>query len=150
MKTTKMLTAGMLLCSMLFVGCKSNKEAHNAAYERAKARQEAQQTTAPSQKETIEVVQKSDVKEASEAIQIITGTANGTYGVVIGSFLNRTNAENLQKRMINNGYPQTVLAQNEKLMFRVIVAFFNNKPDAQEMVKKLKSDYPDAWILIKE
>ena len=150
MKTSKMLMAGMLLCSMLFMGCKSNKEAYNAAYERAKAKQEAQQTTAPAQKETIEVVEKSDVKEASESIQIIAGVANGTYGVVIGSFINRTNAENLQKRMIDEGLPQTVLAQNEKLMFRVIVAFYNNKPDAQEMVKNLKSKFPDAWILIKE
>ena len=52
--------------------------------------------------------------------------------------------------MIGEGFPQTVLAQNEKLMFRVIVAFYNNKPDAQEMVKNLKSKFPDAWILIKE
>ncbi len=139
------------LAALALTGCKSNKEAYDAAYERAKARQEALEAEKqPAQNETIEVVEKSSIKEAAESLEIIGKASEGTYGVVVGSFINRTNAESLLKRMQEAGYPNTVLGQNEKLMYRVIVSFFQNKADAQELVKTLKKDFPDAWILIKE
>ncbi len=131
--------------------CKSNQAAYNAAYERAKAQQEAAQQAEPGKQESIEVVEKSSIKEASENIEILDKSkANGNYGVVIGSFINRTNAEGLQKRMIEQGYSQCVLGQNDKLMYRVIVAFYPVKADAQAKVRELSKDFPDAWILIKE
>ncbi len=131
--------------------CKSNQAAYNAAYERAKAQQEAAQQAEPGKQESIEVVEKSSIKEASENIEILDKSkANGNYGVVIGSFINRTNAEGLQKRMIEQGYSKCVLGQNDKLMYRVIVAFYPVKADAQAKVRELSKDFPDAWILIKE
>lgn len=142
---------GCLLTLMLiFASCKSNQEVYNATYERAKAKQDATEATS-NQTENITVAEKSSVKEASEAIEIIGDAGNnGTYGVVIGSFINRTNAESLMKRMQDAGYKNAVLGQNEKLMYRVIVAFYTVKADAQAKVKDLNSEFPDAWILIKE
>ncbi|HPN47865.1 MAG TPA: SPOR domain-containing protein, partial [Bacteroidales bacterium] len=90
------------------------------------------------------------VKEAAEKIEVIgQDSENGPYGVVVGSFINRTNAENLRKKMVDQGY-NAVLGQNDKLMFRVIVAFYEVKADAQAKVRELSKDFPDAWILIKE
>ena len=51
--------------------------------------------------------------------------------------------------MVDQGY-NAVLGQNDKLMFRVIVAFYEVKADAQAKVRELSKDFPDAWILIKE
>ena len=150
---TRFLLAAACLCILGLTGCKSNQEAYNAAYERAKAKQDAIETEKAAQQptETIEVVERSGVKEASESLEIIgENGSQGVYGVVVGSFINRTNADNLMKRMQENGYPNTVLGQNEKLMFRVIVAFCGTKAQAQETVAKLKPQFPDAWILIRE
>lgn len=148
----------MLLCAtlMTLTGCKTNKEAFNAAYERAKAKQEvAEQTVAQpaaEQTEVVEVVETPvSVREASEAITIVDNKeVTGNYGVVVGSFINRTNAENLLKTMQGSGYPDAVLGKNAKDMYRVIVSFYSRKFDAQVEVNRLYAKFPDAWILIKE
>ncbi len=153
MKTRHLIIMGLSALAVSFASCKTNQEAYNAAYERAKAQQEATREATPApQQETIDVVEKNTIKEASESIDIIgtEKTEKGSYGVVVGSFINRTNAEGLQKRMIESGYRNTVLGQNEKLMYRVIVAFYEVKTDAQAKVRELSSQFPDAWILIKE
>lgn len=151
MKTKNLMIAALACLAICFSSCKTNQEAYNAAYERAKAQQEAAQPVAPAQEESIQVVEKTNIKEASENIDIIGSNASkGSYGVVIGSFINRTNAEGLQKRMISGGYTNCVLGQNEKLMYRVIVAFYETKPEAQAKVRELAKEFPDAWILIKE
>lgn len=151
MKRNTLWILGMSLLALSFTACKSNQEAYNAAYERAKAQQEATQAPAAPAQEVIEVVEKPSIKEASENIEIIGKSSDtGHYGVVIGSFINRTNAEGLQKRMIEQGYSHCVLGQNDKLMYRVIVAFYEVKSDAQAKVRELSKEFPDAWILIKE
>ncbi|MCK9300793.1 MAG: SPOR domain-containing protein [Bacteroidales bacterium] len=142
---------GLLFAAALVLSsCKSNKEAYSATYERAKAKQEIQAQVNDEQDEQIEVIEKTGVKEAAEKIEVI-GLAgeSGPYAVVVGSFINRTNAENLRNKMIDQGY-KAVLGQNEKLMYRVIVAFYEVKADAQAKVRELSNDFPDAWILIKE
>lgn len=149
MKTMKKVIFAVSIISFL-TGCKANKEAYNATYERAKAKQETEVQASRNQ-ESISVVEKKDVKEAAETITLMDNvTVNGNYGVVVGSFINRTNAESLCARMKKAGYQNCVLGQNEKSMYRVIVAFYVNKPDAKAMVEKLKTEFPDAWILIKE
>lgn len=152
MKRNTLWMLGLSLIALSLTACKSNQEAYNAAYERAKAQQEAaQQAPAAPVQEVVEVVEKPSIKEASENIEIIgKSNENGNYGVVIGSFINRTNAEGLQKRMIDQGYSHCVLGQNDKLMYRVIVAFYEVKSDAQAKVRELSKEFPDAWILIKE
>lgn len=150
MKTIKKSLGLLLVALLVFGSCKSNKEAYSATYERAKAKQEVQAQVNNEQDERVEVIEKTGVKEAAEKIEVIgQALESGPYGVVIGSFINRTNADNLRKKMSDQGY-NAVLGQNEKLMFRVIVAFYEVKADAQAKVRELNKEFPDAWILIKE
>ncbi len=150
MKTIKKSLGLLFAVVLVLSSCKSNKEAYSATYERAKAKQEVQAQVNEEQNERVEVIEKTGVKEAAEKIEVIgLATESGPYGVVVGSFINRTNAENLRKKMADQGY-SAVLGQNEKLMFRVIIAFYEVKADAQAKVRELSKDFPDAWILIKE
>ncbi|MDR1645066.1 MAG: SPOR domain-containing protein [Tannerellaceae bacterium] len=72
------------------------------------------------------------------------------YSVVIGSFRNRTNATALKERMQYEGY-NTILAENELGMIRVIVSSSDNKSEVVRSRSSFKSKYypnfQDAWIL---
>jgi cell division protein FtsN len=72
------------------------------------------------------------------------------YNVVIGSFRNRTNATALKERMQYEGY-NTILAENELGMIRVIVSSSDNKTESVRSRNSFKSKYypnfQDAWIL---
>jgi cell division protein FtsN len=72
------------------------------------------------------------------------------YNVVIGSFRNRTNATALKERMQYEGY-NTILAENELGMIRVIVSSSDSKAEAVRSRSSFKSKYypnfQDAWIL---
>ena len=72
------------------------------------------------------------------------------YNVVIGSFRNRTNATALKERMQYEGY-NTILAENELGMIRVIVSSSDNKSESVRSRNSFKSKYypnfQDAWIL---
>jgi cell division septation protein DedD len=88
-----------------------------------------------------------------ESVTVVGGTSSiQQYNVVIGSFINRTNALSLTERMISNGYP-AVLVQNEKGMYRVIAATFDNKAAAaakrDDIKQKYLPEFQDAWILDK-
>jgi len=152
MKQKRIMIVLVSAAVLTLTGCKTNKEAFNAAYERAKAKQETVEQ--PAEEQVVEVVETTPtvVREASEAITIVDNKkeVTGRYGVVVGSFINRTNADSLLKTMIANGYPDAVLGRNAKDMYRVIVSFYSVKSDAQAEVGKLRSKFPDAWILVKE
>ncbi|MDL2322811.1 SPOR domain-containing protein [Bacteroidales bacterium OttesenSCG-928-A17] len=76
------------------------------------------------------------------------------FSVVVGSFLNRTNATSLKERMETQGY-KAFLAQNERGMYRVIIATFDNKADAADLRDQVKkryypNEFQDSWILEQE
>ena len=156
MKQTSLLIALTGLLLLALPSCKTNKEAFNAAYERAKAKQETVTPEAPAAEpaaeEVTEIVEEAaPLREAAETIAIVDNKeVNGRYGVVVGSFINRTNADNLLRQMQQNGYPDAVLGRNAKEMYRVIVAFYPEKIQAQDQVRTLRQKFPDAWVLIKE
>ena len=140
----------MLLLS--FSACKSKESAYKKAYDAAKAKevQDNQTTveeTTPVTKPTYNVATASVQKEKVTALD---GTGMKQFNVVIGSFLNKTNAVSLKDRMTKQGF-QSFLAQNERGMYRVIVATFSDKAGAvaeRERVKeKYYPDFQDAWIL---
>jgi len=85
-------------------------------------------------------------------VEQLTGVGVRRYSVVIGSFQNKTNAESLKNRMISNGY-NALLAQNEKEMYRVIVASFDTKEEAviarESFKQRFAPDFSDAWLLEK-
>ena len=73
------------------------------------------------------------------------------YNVVVGSFEDKEKALTLQTNLEKEGY-KPIIAQNEKGMYRVIIAGYNSGRLAYDMCKELRSKYPkrfgDVWILI--
>jgi len=153
MKSRIYLLWSLALVFMIsFNACKSKQSAYKAAYEAAKAKeiQDNQTTveeTTPVTKPTYNV---STASVQKEKVTVVDGTGMKQFSVVIGSFLNKTNAVSLKDRMTNQGF-STSLAQNERGMYRVIVASYGDKASAvaeRERVKeKYYPDFQDAWIL---
>jgi cell division septation protein DedD len=88
-----------------------------------------------------------------EKVTTVEGGNIHPYSVVIGSFVNRTNAVSLKERMQAKGY-SPVLAQNKDGMYRVIVATFNDRAGAIAEKDRVKDqfypEFQDAWLLEQE
>jgi len=68
------------------------------------------------------------------------------FNIIVGSFSVENNARNLAKSLQTN-YNALVVV-NEKGMFRVIIASFDNYYTAKDTLENsIKSKFPDAWIL---
>jgi len=148
-----------LLLSLAFVvllslnGCKSKESAYKAAYESAKAKESTDSAVEETTPVTKPAATASSATVQKEKVTAVDGAGIQQFSVVIGSFLNKTNAVSLKERMTNQGF-QAFLAQNERGMYRVIVATFGDKSSAvseRERVKeKYYPDFQDAWILDKQ
>ena len=155
---------GLTLCAaMVFTGCKSKDSAYREAYERAKAQEQQattdvtnQQTTtvvAPVQtQQTTTTVDHSDVRTIPGGITVVAGANLKAYSVVVGSFVNQTNAVGLMNTLNGRGYNATVVKTNETIKgqtgwFRVIASSFDYKDQAANSRDELKASYPGAWLL---
>ena len=155
---------GLALCAaMVFTGCKSKDSAYREAYERAKAQEQQattdvtnQQTTtvvAPVQtQQTTTTVDHSDVRTIPGGITVVAGANLKAYSVVVGSFVNQTNAVGLMNTLNGRGYNATVVKTNETIKgqtgwFRVIASSFDYKDQAAQSRDELKASYPGAWLL---
>lgn len=155
---------GLTLCAaMVFTGCKSKDSAYREAYERAKAQEQQattdvtnQQTTtvvAPVQtQQTTTTVDHSDVRTIPGGITVVAGANLKAYSVVVGSFVNQTNAVGLMNTLNGRGYNATVVKTNETIKgqtgwFRVIASSFDYKDQAAQSRDELKASYPGAWLL---
>ncbi|GAP72263.1 hypothetical protein SAMD00024442_28_39 [Candidatus Symbiothrix dinenymphae] len=88
-----------------------------------------------------------------EQLTSADGGAIQRYSVIIGSFINQTNAKSLKERMQFDGY-RPVIAQNKTGMYRVIIASFDSRSAAiaeRDRIKdKYEPDFDDAWLLESE
>ena len=132
--------------------CKPKQSAYKAAYDKAQEKSvEAPQeeSAAPAPRPRPE----SSASATKERVRVISGDDLRNFSVVIGSFTNKTNAEGLKSRMEADGF-RVVLAQNDRDMYRVIVASFNEKYDAAQERDRIKAkyapDFQDAWLLEKQ
>jgi cell division septation protein DedD len=152
MKSTGYLAGWVCVLAIALGGCKAKQSAYQKVYEAAQSRPTVYQaptapatpsyTPAPATPATPATFQ-------TERITAVDGRGIKQYSVVIGSFLSKTNAESLKDRMQKAGY-SPVLAQNEKGMYRVLVATFDSKSDAYSQRDAIKGRYPefgDAWLL---
>jgi len=146
-----------LLWSLAFVlllsfnACKSKESAYKAAYDAAKAKEiQDNQTVEETTPVTKPTYNTSTASVQKEKVTVVDGSGIQQFNVVIGSFISKTNAASLKDRMTNQGF-KAFLAQNERGMYRVIVASFSDKASAvaaRERVKeKYYPDFQDAWIL---
>jgi len=155
MKSKVYLLWGLTLALLLSINaCKPKESAYKAAYEAAKAKemQENQviETTPVSKPAT-----SSNVAVQQEKVTALDGAVIQQYSVVVGSFLNRTNAVSLKDRMANQGYNAFLALNEARGMYRVIVATFNDRARAAAERDRIKEKYypnefQDAWILDKQ
>ena len=162
MKKTLVLCIG--LCSaFVFTGCKSSESAYKKAYEKAQAQANTQQaeepqTTAPvvtplEQKPVTETTVMDNTDNAvvrQENFSVIGGPNVRSFGVVVGSFSLKANAEGLQNTLKNAGYDASIIYNSERNMYRVVATSFDNKNDAVRSRDALRSKYADAWLLFKK
>jgi cell division protein FtsN len=130
--------------------CKSKESAYKAAYEAAKEK-ETQDVTVSEVTPVNKPKSTLSSDSQREKVTAIDGSIR-QYSVVIGSFLNKTNATALKEKMSLQGF-HAFLAQNEKGMYRVIVATYDEKSSAVTEKARIKDkyypDFQDAWILEK-
>lgn len=153
------LILGMaILAAFAFVSCKSTESSYKKAYDKARQQEQAQQATAPVQVTPVvtpvqtvtPVVAQQQPEDNSdlrtESLTAVSGTLNA-YNVVCGSFKSLDNANNLCSTLKNKGY-SAIIAQNPATgMYRVIATSSSSKSDAVASRDKLRSTYPDAWLL---
>lgn len=155
-----MVLSAALCVAMAFTGCKSSESAYKKAYEKAKAQELAQQEAAAETETVAPVVTKAatettvvdnddNVRVSQESVSLINGSGLKAYSVVVGSFGVKANAEGLQQRLKEAGYDAQLVKNNAKNMYRVIASTFDNKSDAISSRNQMRSQYPDAWLLMK-
>lgn len=162
----------MGLCTLtLFTACKSQESAYKAAYEAARVNEtkdivvitpkeekvEPEQKTtpapAPKKEEPVVVEDNTPVRTISGGLDVIKGEPLRTYSVVVGSFMNQTNAEGLYNVLINQGYNARVIRTNETIKghtgwYRVAASSYDEKTQASGSRANLQSRFADAWLLL--
>jgi Sporulation related domain. len=69
------------------------------------------------------------------------------YHVVVGSFSKQENARGLQKTLKSEGN-NALIVVNEKGMYRVLIASFNDYNQAHSRIKQIAGRFADAWVLV--
>lgn len=155
-----MVFSAALCVALAFTGCKSSESAYKKAYEKAKAQELAQQQAAPQTETVAPVVEKpatettvyendDNVRVAQESVSLVNGSGLKAYSVVVGSFGVKANAEGLQQRLKEAGYDAQLVKNNAKNMYRVIAATSDSKSEAISSRNQLRSQFADAWLLMK-
>ena len=146
----------VLVCTLViaFDGCKTKQSAYKQAYEAAQTRPTVYDTPVTQPSKPVQVFEQQPVDQTNdrfqeERITVMDGRNLKQYSVVIGSFVNKTNAESLKNRMQAQGY-SPVVVQNEKGLYRVVVATFDTRAEATAQRNAIKNRFPefyDAWLL---
>ena len=161
MKKYSVLCAGLCL-AMAMTSCKTSESAYKKAYEKAKQYDTAQPAAPQPAIETAPVVAPVEAKPATEtqvvdnldnvsvrqeSVSLVSGSGLKSFGVVVGSFGVRANAEGLMQRLKDAGYDAQVVKNDEKNMYRVIASTFADKASAAASRDQIRASYPDAWLL---
>ena len=165
MKKYIVLCAGLCL-ALAMTSCKSSESAYKKAYEKAKqydtqtAQQQAAQTTyeepavvAPVQTRPANEVRRVDnydnVSVRQEKVAVVSGNGLKAYSVIVGSFGLLSNAEGLQQRLKGAGYNAQIVKNEDRNMYRVVAATFDNKSEAARSRDQFRAQeaYKDAWLL---
>lgn len=82
-----------------------------------------------------------------ERLIVMNGGTLYPYNVVCGSFDNIDEANNLRKTLIAKKYSAQVAQNPDTGKYRVIAASFDNYASVVQARDKLRSAYPNAWLL---
>ena len=145
----------MGLCTLaLFTACKSQESAYRAAYEAAKANESSETVTVvPQQQETTvtpvvttpvqePVVDNTPVRTIAGGLTVLKGEPLNQYSVIVGSFMNQTNAEGLYTTLVNRGYSARLVRTNETInghtgWYRVAASSYDNTAYAVDIKNPL-------------
>ena len=176
MKNPAILALSLCAVALFAASCKSQESAYRQAYERARAQEMNKPTQtvtiipqstqpqpvqpAPVQQPAAPVVQRTVVVEEDNTpvrtIQgekrVIDGEPLKAFSVVVGSFVNETNARGMMNTLRNRGYAARVMKTNETInghtgWYRVVASSFSSKGQAVQSKNSLRDTYPGAWIL---
>ena len=165
MKKTLFLALAVCFATAL-TSCKSKESAWQQAYNQATAAQTTDDNTVavapvnhdvtvtpvtPTQN-TNAAVNDPDVRTINGPLTVVSGNPLKTYSVVVGSFVNQTNALSLKEQLANGGYDSRVVKTNETIngqkgWYRVIASSFNDKNSAMQSRGELRGKYAGAWLL---
>ena len=162
MKKYIVLCAGLCL-ALGMTSCGTKESAYKKAYEKAKQydTQTAQQAAQPVETSTAVVApvqtrpansarvtdNADNVSVRQERVSMVSGNGLKAFSVVVGSFGLVSNAEGLQQRLRDAGYQAQIVKNEDRNMYRVVAATFDNKSDAALSRYQLRATYPDAWLL---
>ena len=136
----------LILATLMVLGtsCKPKQSAYKQVYEAAKEKEmqetASQPTTVKKDAASLPPVEVSVRKEKVEPVYPTDAAGLKKFSVVIASLSVKLNAESLKARMENEGH-QVILAQNEKGMYRVIVASYDDKAQAAAKREQLYNNY---------
>jgi len=143
----------IILVTLVFSGCKSNQNAYNMAYQKLKEKNESKtevySTTAMSVPQEA-MHKKLSQNNGSESLKLILGNEKNlfTYSIVVRSFINKTNSSGFYNQMIDKGF-DALLVQNEEKMFRIIIASYPTKEEADAKLTEFQKTFPEAYVLVK-
>lgn len=69
------------------------------------------------------------------------------YFVVVGSFSDRLNAQNLLDQIMQKGEGSPIIIISPEGMARVCYFASNNEAEVRKVLADIKADYPSAWFL---
>lgn len=147
--------SAVALIAIAATSCKPKQTAYKSAFEKAKPKEIAP-VNQPVAQPTTTVTRPATATTATTRKEVLTpvseADASGlkSFSVVIGSFTRNDYAVALKESMEKEGY-KVILAQNEKMMYRVIVASFDTKDEAAAERDRIKAKYTprfdDIWLL---
>ncbi|NLI71441.1 MAG: SPOR domain-containing protein [Bacteroidales bacterium] len=110
----------------------------------------ATETQQPTQPVVVNQVE-SNERTIDESFKLADGEMNSDafnrrYHVVVGSFSVQNNAKNLQ-RTLNNEGNNAIIVVNERGMYRVLIASYDDYSQARNRINQISNRFPDAWVL---
>ena len=130
------------LCTVaMFTACKSQESAYRQAYEKT-----------PVATQPVYNDDATPVRTIQGGVTVVNGEPLKAFSVVVGSFVNQTNAEGQMSSLRSRGMAARVVKTNETISghtgwYRVVASSFDTKGEAVQSRNTLIGMYPGAWIL---
>ncbi len=141
----KKLVILLLSVSMLMVACRSQRMAP------------AEPTPPAVVEETLPAPEPEDIRIVEERFQFDRSEDKAlqeanTFFVILGSFIQRSNAERFMETLRTQGFTPTILI-SETGFHRVSVHSYNEETIARARVRYIRDNFPeyhDVWLLIRK
>lgn len=148
-KTFRLFILLVAIVSVAFSACKSKQNVTSIPG-----------ANVPAKSETISqpTTQKSTTTEQeftrNESFSAAAGESNvdalrKKYHVIVGSFTKHENAKGLRTQLVYEGNTALIVV-NEKGMYRVIIASYDDYSGAKTKINQIKNRFSDAWVLVQK